>query len=356
MKSKIVITGGCGFVGSSLALMAKAKYPTWEIICFDNLRRRGSELNIARLNKAGIEFIHGDIRIKSDLDQVKGFDVLIDAAAEPSVLAGIEGSLDYVVDTNLGGTINCLNLARKFKAQFVFLSTSRIYPIKNLESIEYEEGENRLLIKDNQRIPGISQKGISEDFPLDGYRSPYGASKLASELMIQEFNHLFDLQTVVNRCGVITGPWQMGKVDQGVVVLWAARHFWQVPLQYIGYGGTGKQVRDALHIEDLFRLVDHQIQNADSVNGHTYNVGGGSANSFSLMELTSFCQEITGNETDVSSVDETRAADVPIYISDNSKIREATGWNPEIGVEQIVRDVWSWIARNEIALKPILAP
>jgi len=186
MKTKVLITGGCGFVGSSLALMAKAKYPNWDIICFDNLRRRGSELNIPRIRQAGIEFIHGDIRLSSDLAELPGFDVLIDASAEPSVLAGIEGSLDYVVDTNLGGTINCLNLARKFKAQFVFLSTSRVYPIQALENIRYEERESRLEISDRQQIPGISTAGISEEFPLEGHRSLYGASKLASELMIQE--------------------------------------------------------------------------------------------------------------------------------------------------------------------------
>jgi len=355
MKTKVLITGGCGFVGSSLALMAQAKYPNWDIICFDNLRRRGSELNIPRIRQAGIEFIHGDIRLSSDLAQLPGFDVLIDASAEPSVLAGIEGSVDYVVDTNLGGTINCLNLARKFKAQFVFLSTSRVYPIQALENIRYEERESRLEISDRQQIPGISTAGISEEFPLEGYRSLYGASKLASELMIQEFNHLFDVKTIVNRCGVITGPWQMGKVDQGVVVLWAARHFWQLPLKYIGYGGTGKQVRDVLHVEDLFRLVDYQIQNADSINGQTYNVGGGAANSLSLLELTSICREIVGRETEIGAEQQNRPADIPIYISDNHKIGVDAGWKPEISTQEIVQDVFSWINKNEIALKPILA-
>ncbi len=355
MLTKILITGGCGFVGSGIALRLKEKHPSWQITCLDNLKRRGSELNIPRLTKAGIEFTHGDIRQPTDLARVPGIDVLVDTSAEPSVMAGIAGSLEYVVDTNLGGTINCLNLARKYKAQFVFLSTSRVYPIQSLEGIEYEESNTRLVISDVQKIPGISVEGISEDFPLDGYRSPYGASKLASELMIHEFHHLFDLSTVINRCGVITGPWQMGKADQGVIVLWAARHFWEIPLKYIGYGGTGKQVRDALHIEDLFKLVEYQIQHADSINGQTFNVGGGSTNSVSLLELTTLCQEISGRATDISGESQNRPADIPIYISDNNKIAGATGWGPEISIEDSVRDVFFWIENNEIALRPILA-
>ncbi|MCG8701842.1 MAG: NAD-dependent epimerase/dehydratase family protein, partial [Bacteroidales bacterium] len=139
MKKTILITGGCGFVGSNLAIQLKIHNPGYHIICFDNLKRRGSELNIERLKNTQIEFIHGDIRNKPDLDQVTHTDVIIDAAAEPSVLAGINSSTDYVVQTNLMGTINTLDLAKKHQADVIFLSTSRVYPITNIEKIEFTE-------------------------------------------------------------------------------------------------------------------------------------------------------------------------------------------------------------------------
>src|SRR5688500_3778425 len=131
----IFITGGAGFVGSNLAILLKTTYPQYHIICFDNLKRRGSELNLLRLRELGIEFIHGDIRSKSDFEQIQvAVDCVIDAAAEPSVLAGLDGNTDYLIDTNLNGTINALNFSLKHKAKFIFLSTSRIYPIKNIEA------------------------------------------------------------------------------------------------------------------------------------------------------------------------------------------------------------------------------
>ena len=164
-----------------------------------------------------IHFIHGDIRVKEDFDAIPQVDVLVEASAECSVLAGLNDSSDYIINTNLVGTINCLCLARKYGAKFIFLSTSRVYPIKTLEKLIYIEGETRFILENSQQYVGVSAKGINEDFLLNGVRSLYGATKLASELLIQEFNHFYNLQTVINRCGVLTGPWQMGKIDQGSI-------------------------------------------------------------------------------------------------------------------------------------------
>jgi CDP-paratose 2-epimerase len=351
----ILITGGAGFVGSSLALEFKNQYPTYSIICFDNLKRRGSELNIKRLISHGIKFIHGDIRNKEDFDSVsEGIDVLIEASAEPSVLAGINGTPDYLLNTNLVGTINCLNFALKNKADFIFLSTSRIYPIDKIEQIAFEESETRFLISELQRLPGITARGISEAFPLQGYRSLYGASKLSSELLIAEYNHFYGLKTVINRCGVLTGPWQMGKIDQGVMVLWVARHFWKKPLSYIGYGGQGKQVRDMLHVNDLFRLIDIQIHQIEKYSSRTLNVGGGDRISLSLRELTDICKQVTGNTISIESVEEERQADIRIYITDNTEVNHLSGWEPQISPLQIVEEVFEWIRENESDLKPIL--
>jgi CDP-paratose 2-epimerase len=354
MNENILITGGCGFVGSNLALKLKNDFPSCKITALDNLKRRGSELNIPRLRNAGVEFIHGDIRNKEDLETAGETTLVIEAAAEPSVLSGINSTPDYVLNTNLIGTINCLNFAVKNSARFIFLSTSRVYPIAALNMINYDASETRFLIRSQQEIEGISLNGISEKFPLAGARSFYGTSKLSSELLIQEYNEFYGLKSVVNRCGVITGPWQMGKVDQGVVVLWLARHFWKKELSYIGFGGQGKQVRDILHIHDLYSLLLMQLSDFDRHNGETYNIGGGSDISVSLKELTELCEDIIGSKTVISSVVENRSADLPVYISDNAKITERTGWKPKYDQRKIVEDIFYWMKENEALLKPFL--
>lgn len=352
--NKILITGGCGFVGSSLALTFKENYPQYEIYVMDNLKRKGSELNIPRLSKSGIKFIHGDIRNKEDFDSLPAVNTIIDASAEPSVLAGINSAPDYLLNTNLVGTINCLNYAARHKADIIFLSTSRVYPIEQLDRMAFEETENRFQLANKQNITGCSHKGISEEFPLKGVRSLYGATKLASELLIEEYRYFFRLKTVINRCGVLTGPWQMGKVDQGVVVLWMAKHFWKQKLSYIGYGGEGKQVRDILHVSDLYRLVDYQLHNIEKVNGEVFNVGGGNEVSLSLKEMTSLCQNITGNKITIDRVVQNREADIRIYLTDNTKVQTHTGWRPQISAEKILQDVYLWIKDNHKELEGIL--
>lgn len=354
MTKTILITGGAGFVGSSLAIELKNNYPHYKIIALDNLKRRGSELNLARLREAGVEFFHGDIRSPEDFSVAGDVDTIIEASAEPSVLAGIGGAPDYVVNTNLVGTINCLNFAVRQKADFIFLSTSRIYPIEKIEQINYEETGTRFSISTVQNFEGVTEKGIAENFPLEGYRSIYGATKLSSELLIAEYNHFYDLKTVINRCGVLTGPWQMGKIDQGVVVLWMARHFWRQNLGYFGYGGTGKQVRDVLHVNDLYRLIDYQIHNIDALDNQTFNVGGSTQTSVSLCELTEICRKITGNKVLIESVTENRQADIRIYVTDNSKVTKFTNWTPRFTVQEILEEIYIWLKENEKALQQIL--
>lgn len=354
LPKSILITGGAGFVGSALALQFRQAYPDCHVIAFDNLKRRGSELNLPRLRAAGVEFIHGDIRSPEDFAGLPAVEAIIEASAEPSVLAGLTSAPDYLINTNLGGTINCLKYARQHAAAFVFLSTSRIYPINQLERLKLEETETRFELSAEQPFGGISSAGIAENFPLEGYRSLYGATKLCSEYLIQEYHHFYGLRTVINRCGVLAGPWQMGKVDQGVVVLWVARHLWQQPLGYFGFGGTGKQVRDILHVDDLFDLVNYQLQHLNQVNGTTLNVGGGRAISVSLQELTEICQRVTGHTVPITSQVENRQADIALYLTDNSRVTALTGWQPRRSIEQIVTDVYHWLRENEAQLKPIL--
>ena len=351
---KILVTGGAGFVGSSLCLSLKKKYPGYAITAFDNLKRRGSELNLSDFREHGISFVHGDIRNAEDLSALGAFDVMVEASAEPSVTAGLDSDPTYVINNNLYGSINCFNTCLKNKAKLIFLSTSRVYPIEAIEKADFTEEATRFSFAANQAEMGISPKGISEKLTLDGARSFYGTTKLASELFIQEYAAFYGLQAAITRFGVIAGPRQMGKTDQGVVTLWMAKHFWNQSLKYIGYGGTGKQVRDILHVDDLIDLVDLQIHDIEKFSGKVYNVGGGLENSASLLEMTAICEKITGNTIAIGSETETRTADLRMYITDNSKIESEIGWKPKRSVETVFSDIYQWIKENEVQLEAIL--
>ena len=252
---RILITGGAGFVGANLGVALAERHPDWQIVALDNLMRRGSELNLPRLRAAGVEFVHGDVREEADLKAVGRFDAMVECSAEPSVMAG-SADPTYSVQTNLVGAFNCLERARQEDAFVVFLSTSRVYPVAPQLDLVLEEAETRFELAADQPHPGAGPGGISEDFPLPGARTLYGATKLSAELLIEEYAASFGLRAVVDRCGVIAGPWQMGKVDQGVFSWWLLSHHFGRPLTYIGFGGSGKQVRDLLHVDDLVDLVD----------------------------------------------------------------------------------------------------
>jgi len=351
---KIVVTGGAGFVGSTLCLKLKEKYPSYKIIAFDNLKRRGSELNLIDFQKNNISFVHGDIRNNEDLQSLDNFDVLIEASAEPSVTAGLDSDPTYIINNNLYGSINCFNACIKNNAKLIFLSTSRVYPIEIIEKANFIEQETRFVFDKNQNSNGISPIGISEELSLEGARSFYGTTKLSSELFIQEYAAFYGLKAAVTRFGVIAGPRQMGKTDQGVVTLWMAKHFWKQPLKYIGYGGTGKQVRDILHVDDLVDLIDLQIHQIEKFYGKIYNVGGGIENSVSLQEMTKICQKISGNSIQIDQISETRTADLRIYITDNSKIEKEIGWKPKKSIDTLFQDIYNWINENEKQLESIL--
>jgi CDP-paratose 2-epimerase len=350
---RILITGGAGFVGSNLALLF-AQQGGNEILCLDNLKRRGSELAVTRLSAAGIAFQHGDIRSAADIESVGPFDLLLECSAEPSVHAGYGGSPAYLIDTNLVGTINCLEAARKREAAVIFLSTSRVYPIAGLRQLPLERAGQRLDIPKGANGPGWSAAGISTDFPLKGSRSLYGATKLASELLIEEYVAMYGLRAVINRCGVLSGPWQMGKVDQGFIVLWASRHLYGGKLAYMGFSGEGLQVRDVLHVRDLFELIRIQIADWKKHTNQIFNVGGGHERSVSLAELSEKCQARSKSSPIFSRDPETRPADIPYYITDNTEVTRQTGWQPAISVNTLLDEIFTWLRDNRAQLEPIL--
>jgi CDP-paratose 2-epimerase len=354
---RILVTGGAGFVGSNLALMLKRDLPDVGVCAFDNLRRRGSELALGRLRNGGVEFLHGDVRCPDDLADAGGFDLLLECSAEPSVQAGYESNPAYVIQTNLAGTVHCLEAARKQRADVIFLSTSRVYPIERLRGLPLERRQDRFDLAAASSGQGWSFDGIGMDFPLSGRRSLYGATKLAAELLVEEYRAMYGLRTIINRCGVISGPWQMGKVDQGFTVLWAARHLFGGPLGYAGFGGDGLQVRDVLHVADLSELIRLQIADLSRLDGGLFNVGGGRERSLSLVELTRMCRERAGLSTPgipITRDPETNPADVPFYVTDNFQIATATGWEPRRGLDVLLDDIFSWLREHRGMLEPIL--
>ena len=361
----IVITGGAGFAGSNIAIALKEHFTDCDVIALDNLHRKGSELNVSRLEKHGVFFVNGDVRNSQDLERAGEFDFLIECSAEPSVLAGSDGDTDYLIKTNLNGAVNCADMCRKYDAPMIFLSTSRVYPIAPLLDCEISTTETRFELMDNQRVQGLSSRGVSEEFPMNGARSLYGGTKYAAEVMLAEYSNAFSFPVIINRCGVLAGPWQFGKADQGIATFWTAAHIFGKSLKYIGFEGSGKQVRDILHIDDLIRLLIMQIEEPEkfevqanavsgnhlSATGGVWNIGGGLANSVSLLELTSICREVTGNSIDIIPELEMRYADIPIYITDISKIENFCGWKPVKRVPDIIEDISRWIKeKREVSL------
>jgi CDP-paratose 2-epimerase len=351
---RVLVTGGAGFVGANLSISLAGRHPNWELVAFDNLHRRGSELNVPRLREAGVSFAHGDIREPADLEEIGELDAIVECSAEPSAMAGVNSNADYVVRTNLLGAHHCLELARRQAAQLVFLSTSRVYPVEQQNALKYREQETRFELEPEQPFQGVSEMGISERFPLDGARTLYGATKLAGELLITEYAAAFGLRAVVDRFGVIAGPWQMGKVDQGVFTHWMISHYFRRPLAYLGYGGIGKQVRDLISIDDVVDLVEHQLLDPDHWAGFVGNVGGGREISLSLLETTGVCRELTGNEVDIAGDPQTRTGDVPIYLSDCDLLYGQTDWRPKRGPREILESIFLWVKDNERAVERVL--
>jgi CDP-paratose 2-epimerase len=344
---RLLITGGAGFVGSNLAVSLAGRHPNWEVLALDNLYRRGSELNLPRLEAAGVGFVRGDVREPDDLAALPRIDALIECSAEPSVMSGVDGDTSYLLHTNLTGAYNCLELARRDGAFFLFLSTSRVYPAAPQVALRLDEAPTRFEIAAEQDVLGASPAGISEDFPLAGARTLYGATKLAAELLIEEYRENFGVPAAIDRCGVIAGPWQMGKVDQGVFTHWMLAHHFRRPLSYIGFGGEGKQVRDLLHVDDLVDLVERQLGDPGGWDGRTVNVGGGRACSLSLCETTEICRRLTGNDVPIEPVRETRQGDVPVYLSDCARLFGLDGWRPLRSAEQVLMDIHAWIESDE---------
>lgn len=342
---RILITGGCGFIGSNLAVrLAGAGHG---VVCLDNLSRRGSEILMRRVTAAGCQFVHGDVRNEEDFRKVgDGVDLLIECSAEPSVLVGTRGDdARFMINNNLLSAIHCFEFARRVAAPVLFLSTSRVYPYTALNALRYREEATRFVL--DETALGVSAAGVAPGFPLTGARSLYGATKLAAELLLTEYGAQHGLPSIINRCGVVAGPWQLGKVDQGVFTYWLASHCFGSRLSYLGFGGQGKQVRDLLHVDDLGDLVELQIAQIDRYRGEVFHAGGGTVANLSLAETTPLCQELAGRRIEIGSNPVTRPADVIWYMTDFTETERVFGWRPRRNPTTILRDTHEWLLEHE---------
>jgi CDP-paratose 2-epimerase len=339
---RVCITGICGFVGCSLAAQLLNSIERLELYGIDSLVRPGSESNRARLRDLGCKLYHGDIRQRSDLELIPQVDWVIDAAANPSVLAGITGSVSsqQVIEHNLLGTVNILEFCRRNAAGLVLLSTSRVYSIMELSALPLETQQTRFVFPENtSAFPGVSAKGVNERFSTTPPISLYGATKLSSEVLALEYASAFDFPVWINRCGVMAGAGQFGTAEQGIFSYWI--HAWRSKqtLKYIGFEGSGRQVRDALHPGDLGQLITRQLQSRNRfAPNHIWNISGGSKNSMSLAELSQWCSERFGSR-EINQDRKPRQYDIPWLILDSATAQNDWGWQPETSLESILEEI-----------------
>ncbi|MEM6822023.1 MAG: NAD-dependent epimerase/dehydratase family protein [Verrucomicrobiota bacterium] len=341
----ILILGGCGFVGAELAKMFSEDGARVSVI--DNLSREGSFVNVSTLREKGVAVFHGDIREPDDLKVAGEPDWIVDAAANPSVLAGTADFTSRpLMMQNLGGSINAIEFAKDHGAGFILLSTSRVYNIDLLSNLEFSKKGMRFEPSLRGKTLGISKIGISEKFSTAPPISLYGSSKLASEIVVLEYSCAFDIPVFVNRCGVIAGAGQFGKPDQGIFSFWLNAHLRRRSLSYIGFDGSGSQVRDCLHPRDLYRLLQSQIKKPEvSPGDRVVNVSGGIENSMSLAELNGWCDSRWTKRT-ATEAGADRKYDLPWVVLDNSKCRQVWGWAPEIGIEDILTEIADHAEKN----------
>lgn len=325
---KILVTGACGFVGATICRGLRDAKPDWRIIGIDNFSREGSETNRKTLSAIGVDVRHCDVRSYHDIMALPIADWVIDCAALPSVLGGVTNGSASVVDNNLYGTVNLLEYCKRGSG-LILLSTSRVYSIDELNMLYLAEGKFRFHC---ENYPD----GVDESFSTEGPLSLYGATKKCSEVLAMEYGRLFQFPVFVNRCGVMAGKGQFGTAEQGIFSHWIKSWKQTRPVKFIGYSGSGLQVRDCLHPMDLVPLLLKQI--SWTTYYVTVNVSGGIQNSASLVELSNWCRACLGPNK-IEKDKNTRQFDVPWLVLDHSLATQLFEWSPTIDKYRIWEEI-----------------
>jgi CDP-paratose 2-epimerase len=338
---KILISGICGFAGSTIALRLKERLSGARIFGFDNFIRPGSELNRRELKRMGIGVQHGDARSAADVGGLPAADWVIDAAANPSVLGGVDGktSSRQLVEHNLYGTINLLEYSKAHHAGFILLSTSRVYAVKPLAELEVKAIGKAFRPVGGKLPRGVTAAGVMEEFSTGAPISLYGSTKLASEALALEYGEAFDFPVWINRCGVLAGAGQFGRPDQGIFSYWINSWLRQRPLKYIGFGGKGHQVRDCLHPKDIISLLLKQMgaRTAGKL-PRIVNVSGGKNSAMSLAQLSDWCAARFGARK-VEADGGERPFDIPWIVLNSALARKTWEWQPETPVESVLDEI-----------------
>lgn len=341
---RVLITGICGFVGATLARGFRESWPDLAITGVDNFVRAGSETNRAALRELGVDVRHGDIRNPSDLETLPACDWILDAAANPSVLAGVDGktSSRQLIEHNLLGTVNLLELAKAWRSGFIMLSTSRVYSLPELANLPVAvQGDRFVPEPASGKISGMGVEGVAENFSTEPPLSLYGTSKRTSEILALEYASTFDLPVFINRCGVLAGAGQFGKIDQGIFSFWIHSYRARRPLKYIGFGGAGHQVRDCLHARDLLPIIRRQMESPRADVPRIVNCSGGVAQSASLRQLSLWCETRFGRHN-IAAEKTNRPFDIPWLVLDSRLALQTWNWRPETALEPI----WEEIAQH----------
>lgn len=335
---KILINGGCGFLGSNLASYAIEK--GYDLTVFDNMSRLGSDKNREWLNSLGnYNYIHGDTRVKNDVEQVirEGqFDVIFHLAGQVTMTKSISDPYrDF--QTNALGALNVLEAIRKYSPQtaIFFSSTNKVYG--DLEQYSYTETDTRYIC---DQFPN----GFDESVPLD-FRSPYGCSKGCADQYMLDYSRIFGVKSVVFRHSSMYGSRQFATYDQGWVGWFVAKAIekYQNPnCEPFTISGNGKQVRDLLEAEDMVRLYFTAYEHIDDIYGQAFNIGGTMSNALSLLELFSMLEEILGIKMDYVEIPP-RQSDQKVFVADISKINRLIGWKPEVSALQGVSKMIEWV-------------
>lgn len=335
----LLVTGGCGFLGSNLA--AHAIKEGYKVTVFDNLSRFGSEKNLEWLKTLDdFEYVHGDIRNKNDVETIirNEFDAVFHLAGQVAMTTSIDNPYkDFEI--NAGGTVNLLDSIRKYsKDTAVFYSsTNKVYG--DLEQYNYKETDKRYICEE-------FANGFTEDVPLD-FRSPYGCSKGSADQYMLDYHRTFGLKTTVFRHSSMYGSRQFATYDQGWIGWFcqkAVEKFKDSNSNKFTISGNGKQVRDILHASDIISLYFTALQNTDKVCGNAYNIGGSMAQSLSLLELFDMLNQMLGIKMEYTQLP-VRASDQKVFVADIKKISEHIGWFPKTDTKTGIENMINWVRK-----------
>lgn len=336
MKDNFLITGGAGFIGTNLAdyYLSHGK----RVTIFDNFSRAGTEENVRWLKEqhdANLRVVRGDIcKPDAEFQQlVEESEVVYHLAAQVAVTTSVTNPLEDF-EINARGTFNVLEAVRQSDSKPILLysSTNKVYG--KMDDLEIVERNNRYAYAD-------LETGVPVTRPLEFY-SPYGCSKGCGDQYVIDYARIYGLKTIVFRQSCIYGPHQFGIEDQGWVAWFAIRAMQGLPFTIYG---DGKQVRDVLYIGDLIAAYDAAVENIEKTRGRAYNIGGGTQNTLSLLELVNLLEEQFGSQLRYG-FDDWRPGDQLVYISDLQQAAADFGWTPKVSVVEGVVNLVDWLAAN----------